>query len=172
MAETENKGFIANLVEKAKSFFGKDGDAAKFTATAREKIDGAVESVRGGEHGEKLNEVSHSVAEKAKGIGEQLKGIGGNLGNAKEAFGQMDKGTKATAIGGAGVAAEGAISTVRNMKNKQFGRAAFAAARTALGAVATVAAFKAQSQGQGIGEFTKHLIDSRKGGAAKSGPSV
>lgn len=172
MAETENKGFIANIAEKVKGIFGKEGDASKMASTARDKIEGAVQNVRNGEHGERLNEVNQNLADKAKGIGEQLKGLGGNLGNAKDAFGQMDKATKATTVGGVGLAAEGAVSTVRNMKNKQFGRAAFAAARTAVGAVMTVAAFKAQSQGQGIGDFTKALIESRKGGAAKSGPSV
>lgn len=155
MAEAEKQGIVGKITSFFKSILGDKGDKVSQTVSdfgdkAREQVD----AVRGNE---KVNQVTEKVMANAKDIGGQLKGLKGQLG-------EMDTTTKATALGGAGVAAQGAVSTVKNIKNKQFGRAAFAAARTALGAVATVAAFKAQGQGQNIGEFAKGVLASRTGG--------
>jgi hypothetical protein len=110
--------------------------------------------------------------EQARKVGDKLREVPGTLRTRKDAFDDMGLGTKAAAVGGAGLAAEGAVGTVRNLRNKQFGRAAFAAARTALGVVTTVAAFKAQGQGQDIGTFAKSVLESRRGGRGASGQAM
>lgn len=175
MAEAEKQGIAAKIQDSIKSLFSKDGKASEAVDHLREQASETAHRVSDavkGEDGERLNKVNEQVAESAKDVGAKLKGLKSSLGGAKEAFGGMNRGTQAAALGGTVTAAEGAVSTVRNVKNKQFGRAAFAAARTAIGAVATVAAFQAQSNGQGLGEFAQGVLNSRKGGAAKSGPQV
>jgi len=162
MAEAEKQGIVAKISSFLKGLLGDKGDkASQVVGDLGDKANEAVSNLRSNE---KVGKVTDKVMANAKDIGGQLKGLKGQ-------FGDMNTTNKATALGGAGVAVQGAASTMSNIKNKQFGRAAFAAARTALGAVATVAAFKAQSQGfDNVGKFAQSVLQSRKAG--NSGPQI
>lgn len=73
-------------------------------------------------------------------------------------FKNMNGVNQTASVLGAGMALEGAVSTVNNLRHGRIKRAVFSAARVGLGVAMDYASFKAHSNDQNLFEFGKSFV--------------
>lgn len=133
--------------------------ARRAASTAREKIDGATGKAREGID----RALGSEHADRAKALGSSL------VNNFKDM-----SGVNKTAAGiGAGMALEGTVSAVNNIRNGRGGkRICFALGRAAVGGLMTYATYQAANQNMNVGTFVQKELQRRLGRSNTQGQGV
>lgn len=158
-------GIISKIKETVMGFLGKSGGVAGAAAAATAAASAAIPKAAGSvketlSHGVNQEELK----EKASGIVNQLKSAG-------QTFGAMGNGNKAAVGGGALATLDGARRVAGGLKKDENGKrnlkvAFVGAVETAIGAVTTVAAFKAHGAGTNFADYVKSAAG--RGGEGRS----
>ncbi|MCH2547261.1 MAG: hypothetical protein MK052_06610 [Alphaproteobacteria bacterium] len=176
MAESSNQNFlgkvtefISGILEPLQKIFGGNAALEKVSVVTEQVSKANKQATdtakQAGDLADEAGIDTSKINETTSQLGKKVRDAVGNVN--LDSLRGMDRGNMAASAGGVALAAQGVASTAQNLKEGKIGKAGFAAARTAIGAVLTVAALKAHGQNESLGQFAQNVMARRSNGQKK-----